>query len=169
MTKRFTTLAAFVAALAILAPATAFAKTFTGHVTGFSPTSISVFDREIITVGLDNSTAFTKLITQKPWQQDAALTASALRVGRYVAVHVPDGGTVATWVQIATDFRAEAFAAVVQTPVAPVNDRVEAARHRSEARARRMSPTASESKRPGGPDTAIHCDRIADRLEHLGK
>jgi hypothetical protein len=168
MTKRFTTLAAFVAALAIV-PATAFARTVTGHVTGFSPTSISVFDREIVTIGFDNSTAFTKFVAQKPWQQDTALTADALRVGNYVVVHVPDGAGVANWVQVATDFRYEAFAATAQTAVAPVNTSIEAARHRTEARAHRMTPNASEAKRPGSPDTALHCDRMADTLEKAGK
>jgi hypothetical protein len=169
MTKRFTTLAAFVGALAILVPATAFAKTVAGHVTGFSPTSISVFDKEIVTLGIDNSTSFTKLVTQKPWQEDAALTARALRVGGYVVVHVPEGNYVANWVQVATDFRNEVFVSYVQTPVAAVNPGVEAAHHRAEARERRMSPNASESKRPGSPDMAVHCDRIADRLEKEGK
>ena len=169
MTKRFTALASFIAALAILVPATAFARTITGHVTGFSPTSISVFDREIVTFGIDNSTAFTKLVTQKPWQEDTALPANALRVGNYVVVHVPDGTGIANWVQVATDFRYEAFAATAQTPVAPVNAGIEAARHRAEARARRMTPNASESKRPGSPDTALHCDRMADKLEKAGR
>ena len=169
MMKRFTTLAAFVAAISILVPATAFARTVSGHVTGFSPTSISVFDREVITVGFDNSTTFTKLITQKPWQQDTALTANALRVGGYVVVHVPDGTAVANWVQIATDFRNEVFVAAVRTPVAAVDSSFEAARHRADARALRTAPNASESKRPGSPGTAVHCDRIADRLEKAGK
>jgi hypothetical protein len=169
MTKRFTTLAAFLVGFAVLVPATAFARTVTGHVTGFSPTSISVFDREVITVGFDNSTAFTKLVTQKPWQQDTVLTADALRVGNYVVVHVPDGTAVANWVQVATDFKYEAFAVTAQTAVAPVNTSVEAVRHRAEARAHRMAPNASESKRPGSPDTALHCDRMAEKLEKAGK
>jgi len=50
---------------------------------------------------------------------------------------------------------------------APVNS--EAAEHRAEAAARRAAPTASESKRPGGVDTAAHCDRRADELEKAGK
>jgi hypothetical protein len=31
--------------------------------------------------------------------------------------------------------------------------------------ARRAAPNASKSKRPGSPDTALHCDHMADRLE----
>jgi hypothetical protein len=45
----------------------------------------------------------------------------------------------------------------------------EAATHRAEAAARRAVPTASESKRPAGVDTAAHCDRRADELEKASK
>jgi hypothetical protein len=166
MMKRFTTFAALVAAIGIFVPATAFAKTVAGRVTGFSPTSISVFDKEVLTVGISNETVFTKLITRKPWQENVSLTANALRVGGYVAVHVPDGTDVANWVQVATDVRIEGIVSEVRTPSLTAADYpTEAARHRAEAMARRAAPNASESKRPGSPDTALHCDRIADRLE----
>lgn len=78
--------------------------TLTGRVTGYSPTSISVLDREIVTVTVDGRTAFTKWVTQKPWEQDTRLAGSALRVGQLVAVHRrSDDAGVASWVQIATD------------------------------------------------------------------
>jgi hypothetical protein len=166
MMKRFTTLAAFVAAIALITPATTFANTFAGRVTSFSPTSISVFDTEVVTVGITNQTAFTRLITQKPWQQDTALAAQALRVGVYVAVHADNG--IASWVQIATDravFSERAFTAFEPRAIVTSAFLTEAARHRSEATALRAAPSASESKRPGSPGTAVHCDRIADRLE----
>ena len=52
---------------------------------------------------------YTKLITQKPWQADTQLSAGALSVGRFVAVHVlKDNPNVADWVQIATDMRSVA-------------------------------------------------------------
>jgi len=38
----------------------------------------------------------------------------------------------------------------------------DAADHAAEAKAYRAGPSASESKRPGSPDTALHCDRLAD-------
>ena len=38
----------------------------------------------------------------------------------------------------------------------------EAADHAADAKAYRASPSASETKRPGGPDTALHCDRLAE-------
>jgi hypothetical protein len=38
----------------------------------------------------------------------------------------------------------------------------EVAEHEREAKAYRSNPTGSESKRPGAPDTAVHCDRLAE-------
>ena len=38
----------------------------------------------------------------------------------------------------------------------------EAADHMAEATAYRSGPNAAESKRPGSPGTAAHCDRFAD-------
>ena len=37
----------------------------------------------------------------------------------------------------------------------------DATEHRELAAVYRKAPTASETKRPGGPDTATHCDRFA--------
>jgi hypothetical protein len=34
--------------------------------------------------------------------------------------------------------------------------------HRAMAKAYRRTPSGSDSKRPGAPDTAMHCDRLAD-------
>jgi hypothetical protein len=44
-----------------------------------------------------------------------------------------------------------------------------AAEHTREANAYRKAPNASESKRPGAPDTAAHCDRLADLSRELAK
>jgi hypothetical protein len=162
MTNRFSTLVA-VAAAALLVPAIANATTLSGRVTSFSPTSITVMDREMVTVGINDHTVFSKLITQKPWQEDTALTAKALRVGASVVIHVPaNGGFVANWVQVALD---RGFAgsepAASTTPTASYTYTDEALKHLMEARARRANPTASESKRPGAVDTAAHCERLA--------
>jgi len=166
MMKRFTTLAALVAAIGILVPATAFAATVAGRVTSFSPTSISVFDSEVVTIGIGSQTVFTKLVTQKPWQEDTALTARALRVGRYVVVHA--NGGMANWVQVATDrpvYFARTFTAFEPRTAVTSAFTTEAGRHRAEAARLRAAPHASESKRPGSPGTAVHCDRIANRLD----
>jgi len=164
MTKRFTSFT-LAAALSVL-PAVAFANTLTGRVTNFSPTSISVFDKEVVTVGLNGETVFTKLIAQKPWQESGTLPFSALHVGRDVVVHADNG--VASWVQVATDrpvFVERAFTAFVPRSAVPTVFATEAARHRAEAAVLRAAPNASESKRPGSPGTALHSERIANRLE----
>jgi len=201
MLKKFTAIAAFAAAFGLVASAQA--STVSGRVTASSPTSISVLDKEMVTVGINDDTVFTKLVTQKPWQEDIALTASAVRVGAFVVVHVPENsGFIANWVQVgdfgkidyapvapvarlfspgseskrpgAVDTAAyrERVAAIGHAPAviasvtnaAPAN--TEAAFHRAEASKRRANPNASESKRPGGVDTAAHCDRMARELEN---
>ncbi len=157
MLKKLTVIAAFGAALGVASIATA--STFSGRVTHFSPASISVLDKEIVTVGVNTDTVFTKLITARPWQQDAALTAKALRVGAFVVVHVPENsGFVANWIQVG-DVRPVSYAPV--TAAAPIDYTQEGLRHLAEANARRANPTASESKRPGAVDTALHCERMA--------
>lgn len=104
MSKRITFLALFVAALTV--PAVANARTITGRVTSLSPTSISVFDKGVVTVGTDSRTTFSKLITQRPWQEGTSLPPNALRVGSYVSLHVSHSRAgVAHWVQVATDLR----------------------------------------------------------------
>lgn len=81
-------------------------KTVLGRVTSYNATSISVLDREVVTFGLDEYTTYTKLVTQKPWQESTRLDAGALAVGRLVAVHTRgDDPHVADWVEIATDRR----------------------------------------------------------------
>jgi hypothetical protein len=165
MLKKIATLAAFAAALGVGA-ANARANTIAGRVTSFSPTSITVLDKEAVTIGLNRETAFTKLIVQKPWQENTQLAFSALAVGRYVVVHANNG--VATWVQVNTDrtfFVKEAFTTVEPSVVVPSVFSTEAARHRAEAAALRRAPNPAESKRPGSPGTAAHCERIAARLE----
>ena len=134
MTNKFRTLVA-VAAAALLVPAIASATTFTGRVTSFSPTSITVMDKEMVTVGINDNTVFTKLITQKPWQQDTALTAKALRVGAAVVIHVPtNSGFVANWVQVALDRGFANNAPVVAiVPAASYTYTDEALKHLAEA------------------------------------
>jgi hypothetical protein len=152
-----------VAAAALLAPASVNATTFSGRVTSLSPTSITVMDKEMVTVGINDNTLFTKLITQKPWQEDTALSAKALRVGASVVIHVPtNSGFVANWVQVALDRGFANYAPVVAiAPTVSYTYTDEALKHLMEARARRANPTASESKRPGAVDTAAHCERLA--------
>ena len=159
MLKTLRILALLAAASGIVA--NAHASTITGRITNFSPTSISVLDKELVTVGINNDTVFTRLITQKPWQADTALTAKALRVGAFVVVHVPENkGFVANWVQVG-DVRTTNEGPITANLSPAYTYTAEAAGHLAEANARRANPTASESKRPGSVDTAAHCERLA--------
>ena len=185
------------------------ARTITGRITAYTATSISILDKEVVTLRLNEQTVFTKMVTQKPWQEDTRLGRKALAVGRYAAVHVSkDDPLAAAWVQIATDMRPVTFstgerARLAEAPRASVQssdarpadmlskqellalvssaktaeDHLRLAKHFSAeaaqyeadaeehvamAKVYRTRPTASESKRPGAPDTSAHCDRLAE-------
>jgi hypothetical protein len=75
-----------------------------GRITGFTPTSISVYDKETLTFSVDYHTRFTKWITNGRWQQSTELHAGALDIGRLVVIHSRrSNDNVARWVQVATD------------------------------------------------------------------
>ena len=107
MLKRMLLFVVLVAMIGITLPNKVIAgRTATGRITDLTATSISVRDKEVVTFTLDSRTVYKKWITQKPWQEDTRLTAASLGVGRLVAVHPrSDNGSVADWVQIATDVR----------------------------------------------------------------
>ena len=107
MIKRLLLLIVVISFVGVALPSKAIAgREIVGRVTDVTATSLSVRAREIVTVTLDNRTQYTKWITQKPWQEDTRLDARSLKVGRLVAVHPRnDDGSVAGWVQIATDMR----------------------------------------------------------------
>jgi hypothetical protein len=114
MLKRMLLLLVLVSAVGIALPSKAVAasRNIVGRITDYNATSLSVRDKEILTVTLDSRTTYTKLITQKPWQEDTRLSAGALSVGRFVAVHVrKDNPNIADWVQVATDMPPVASAA----------------------------------------------------------
>jgi hypothetical protein len=152
---------------------------------------VAVLDKEVVTVTYDSRTQFTKWITQKPWQQNTTLTASALLPGRlvYIATHAEEP-TVASWIHIATDVPmsdvappvfvrpVRAVTAVRSEPTthprsedhANAKDQylqlaaryeADAAKHEREAAEYRRGANAAESKRPMSPDTALHCERLA--------
>jgi len=121
MLKRTLLLLALVVGFGITLPGKAIAsKTIVGRLTAYDGISLSVRDREIVTVTLDERTTYSKLITQKPWQGDTTLDANGLAVGRFVAVHVrKDDQGVAEWVQIATDMPLVAVAGAPSAAFAP--------------------------------------------------
>ena len=202
--------------LGLCTPDTAVAgKIIVGRVAAYSATSLSVVDKELITLSIDSHTVFTKMITQKPWQEDTKRDARALGIGRYVAAHVAaSDSTVATWVQIATDMplamtyaqpAAIGLTAPLQTTAATPSSAdvlsqtevrklvadanaaadhlklsrhftalaakydADAEEHAGLAKAYRNRPTASETKRPGSPDTATHCERLAEFARNAAK
>ena len=214
MSKKIVLLLGLVAlAFAVAFPATAFvSRTITGRITAFTATSISIQDREILTVALNERTVYTKLLTQKPWEEDTRLGARALAVGRYVAVHVSGEGPLATdWVQVATDMppvtvatslgvsqatapkkekgaasdllTARQVTALIATAKTPADHlklqkhylalaakyEAEADEHVADAQAYRKNPTFLESKAPGGPGTAAHCERFAELDRQVAK
>ncbi len=143
------TLTAFGTAAALFVPVAAHATTITGHVTALSPTSVTVLDREAVTVRVDRSTVFTALLTEKPWQGSTTLTANAIHVGSLVVVHVPDGnGFVANWIQVAVNHGA--------APAAATSDAASHAGHQSDA----AKPADTK---------ACCCEHHADDLEHAAR
>src|SRR5262249_28269403 len=109
MLKRLAFVSLAVPGLALVVSTGAVAgKTYSGRIVSFSPSSVSVLDKEVVTFTLDDNTSFTKGGRQSPGEQDPGLGASALAVGRYVAVHVrPDGNNLADWVQVATALQSD--------------------------------------------------------------
>ena len=107
MIKRMLLLIVVLSFVVVALPSKAIAgREIVGRVTDVTATSLSVRAKEIVSVTLDNRTQYTKWITQKPWQEDTRLDARSLKVGGLVAVHPRnDDGSVAGWVQIATDMR----------------------------------------------------------------
>ena len=200
MTKRFTSFT-LAAALSVL-PAVAFATTLTGRVTNFSPTSISVFDKEVVIVGLNGETVFTTEAvrhraeaavlravpnaseSKRPGSPGTAVhcerIANRLEKAAGVTAAAPTAnlGTPAPVLQtsannILSGKEVRELIANAKTPAdhrklakhfAAVATRyeAEATDHAAEAKAYRATPNASETKRPGGPDTALHCDRLAE-------
>jgi hypothetical protein len=215
MMKRMLAMLVVVAAVGIAVPRQAVASdSFSGRITNYTATSVSVRGQEFLTVAIDSRTIFTKLITQKPWQEDTRLNARALSVGRLVVVHVRDEDPgLARWVQIATDMPSTAaapssasFAPIAAAPVAQAfkssdlltakeareliaNAKTpadhlklqkhflavaakydaEAADHTAEAAAYRKNPSFMDSKHPGSPGTAAHCDRFAELSREAAK
>ncbi len=105
MIKRILFLIALAGIVATAAPTNAAAdRCARGRITALTANSMSVYDNETLTFGLDSRTRYTKWITQGRWQQQTDLSADALYVGELVYVHQRHDATdAARWVQIATD------------------------------------------------------------------
>jgi hypothetical protein len=87
----------------------------TGRIIGVTGDSITVYDKETRTFTVDSRTRFTAWPTQGRWQEIRPLEtrelfcqSRVLDIGRLVAVHPRhDGTSVARWVQVAIDERAD--------------------------------------------------------------
>lgn len=82
-------------------------KTFSGRVTAYGDSFLSVYDKEmaVVTLTIADQTKFTQLITVKPWvRKTVHLQPSALKVGAFVNMYPSKlDATVAGRVEIATD------------------------------------------------------------------
>lgn len=105
MIKRMLLVITLAGAAAMALPDRAAADRCTrGRITSLTANSMTVFENETLSFGLDSRTRYTKWITKGPWQQSTDVTADALYVGELVYVHQRHDGTdAARWVQIATD------------------------------------------------------------------
>ena len=75
-----------------------------GRVKAMTPTSITVYDREMITFSVNYGTRYTRWITNGRWQASTELHAGDLDIGRLVVIHSRHSNdNVARWVQVATD------------------------------------------------------------------
>ena len=76
----------------------------TGRVTAASATAISVYDKEIITIPLDDQTTITAWVREKPFARKTSyLARSAIKVGSLVMVKLREDRSAADVVQVAKD------------------------------------------------------------------
>jgi hypothetical protein len=149
-------------------------KAVVGRIIDYSATSLSVRDKEILTVRLDESTTYTKLITQKPWEADTRLSAGAPSPAFSAPQSAPAPSTTskANSSDLLTSKQVKALIATANTPADHVKLQkhflavaakyeADATEHAAEAQAYRKNPSFMESKNPAGPGTAAHCDRFA--------
>jgi hypothetical protein len=130
-------------AFAVAFPATAFAsRTITGRITAFTTTSLSVQDREIGVVSQATAPVAPK--------KDKGAT-SDLLTARQLTALIATAKTPADHVKLQKHYLALA-----------ARYEAEAVEHVADAQAYRKNPTFLESKTPGGPGTAAHCERFAE-------
>jgi len=141
--KTFLLMGLVALAFAVAFPATAFAsRTITGRITAFTTTSLSVQDREIGVVSQATAPVAAK--------KDKGAT-SDLLTARQLTALIATAKTPADHVKLQKHYLALA-----------ARYEAEAVEHVADAQAYRKNPTFLESKTPGGPGTAAHCERFAE-------
>jgi hypothetical protein len=79
---------------------------FSGRITARDATSITIFDKEHVTLAFDEHTTITPWIREKPYVRKATyLTPSALKFGGLVRVQTRGGSRVADFVEVANDVK----------------------------------------------------------------
>lgn len=97
-------------------------RTFTGRVTTRTENTITVYDKELVTVALNDETAVEPWIREKPFvRKPTTLERSAIKVGALVNVRVGTDHSVAKVVQVANDVQSWYQGRVVGTTASSVS------------------------------------------------
>jgi hypothetical protein len=108
MLKNFALAAPLLLTLTASLPSTVMAEphNYTGRVIARTATSISVFDKEIVTIPTDDRTTVVRWIRTTPFvRRTAYLTAAAVTPGSLVTIRTRDEGNVAKVIQVANDVK----------------------------------------------------------------
>jgi RNase P/RNase MRP subunit p29 len=104
MLKNFVFVAPLVLTLtaSVASPANAETRKFTGYVTARTQTTLSVYDKEVVTIALDDKTTITEWAHHKPFvRKTKYLSPSAVKVGALITVTTRADAFVADVVQVA--------------------------------------------------------------------
>jgi hypothetical protein len=94
---------------------------FTGRVTARTHTTISMFDKEIVTIALDERTSVVPWIREKPFvRKPVTLEPSAITVGALVRVKVGTDHSLAEVVELANDVQTRFEGRLIETSASAV-------------------------------------------------
>ena len=97
-------------------------RAFSGRVTARTETTITIYDKELVTVALNDQTAVEPWIREKPFvRKPTTLEPSAIKVGTLVNVKVGTDHSVAKVVQVANDVQTWYKGRVVGTTASSVS------------------------------------------------
>jgi hypothetical protein len=97
-------------------------RTFTGRVTARTENTITVYDKELVTVALNDQTVVEPWIREKPFvRKPTTLEPSAIKVGALVNVKIGTDHSLANVVQVANDVQTWYKGRVVETTASSVS------------------------------------------------
>jgi len=97
-------------------------RTFTGRVTARTENTITVYDKELVTLALNDQTVVEPWVREKPFvRKPTTLEPSAIKVGALVHVKVGTDHSVANVVQVANDLQTWYKGRVVGTTASSVS------------------------------------------------